>query len=216
MSATEVATVSAFIDERGRRTTVERGRLLFAEGDRSLSVYSCVSGSVRVFVSSVAGSEVLLGFKQPGDHFGELSAITGRPRTASAIAATDCEVAHMPGERFLAELEQVPTLAVAVLRGLADQVRTAHVRLLAHTCESVLARTGHKLVELAQLRRRHDPDARDGSVVLDITQTDLANWIDASRESVSRSLRELRSDGLVETGRCHITVRDLDALQRSI
>lgn len=216
MSTTvDVATVGEFIAARSRSTTIRAGEPLFFEGDRSMSVYCCVSGSVRLFVSTDSGREILIGFKYPGEQFGELSAITRRPRMASASAAEDSVVAHMPGDRFLAELDHEGDLALAVLRSLAEQLRSANLRLLARNSESAVARTGHKLAELAALRRRHGAVACPTEVVLDITQNDLAGWIGTSRESVCRALREFRRLGLIDTGRCHITVRDTDALVRA-
>lgn len=209
------ATVGEFIAERGRRSTVRAGQPLFFEGDRSDSVYCCVDGCIRLYVSTDSGREILIGFKHPGEHFGELSAITHRPRVASACAAEDSMIARLPGDRFLAELGREHGLAFSVLLSLADQLRAANLRLLARNAESCSARTGHKLAELAALRRRHGETDRSTSIVLDLTQNDLASWIGTSRESVCRALGEFRRLGVVETGRCHITVHDLEGLVRA-
>jgi CRP-like cAMP-binding protein len=206
----DFTTVGEFISARGRRSAVRAGAPLFFEGDRSTRVYCCLTGRVRLFVSAESGREILIGFKLPGEQFGELSAITRRPRVASAVAADDCEVAHMPGDRFLDELAQEADVAFAVLLGLAQQLQATNVRLLARNSQSASARTAHKLAELAALRRRHDLDAAE--IVLDITQSDLASWVGASRESVCRALGDFRRSGAIETGRGHIVVRDLDQL----
>jgi CRP-like cAMP-binding protein len=208
----DATTVGGFIAARGRRVAMRAGEPLFFEGDRSMSVYSCIAGRIRLFVSTEAGREMLIGFKHPGEQFGELSAITSRPRMSSAVTVEDSIVAHMPGERFLDQLEHEPALALAVLRSLAEQLRTTSARLLARNAESAGARTGHKLVELASLRARHQRENATRDVRLDITQTELANWIGTSRESVSRALGEFRRRGAIETGRCHITVLDVDQL----
>lgn len=209
------ATVGEFIAERGQRSTVRAGQPLFFEGDRSNSVYSCVDGSIRLYVSADSGREILIGFKHPGEQFGELSAITHRPRVASATAAEDSTVARLAGDRFLAELAREHGLAFSVLLSLAEQLRVTNLRLLARNAESCGARTGHKLAELAALRRRHRRDDGSPSVVLDLTQTDLAAWIGTSRESVCRALGQFRRLGVIETGRCHITVHDIDGLVRA-
>ena len=206
------AIVGEFIAERGQRSTVRAGEPLFLEGDRSNSVYCCVDGSIRLYVSSGAGREILIGFKQAGEHFGELSAITRRPRIASATAAGDGTIARLAGDRFLAELSREHGMAFAVLLSLAEQLRATNLRLLARNAESSRARTGHKLAELAALRRRHGRVDRSSPVVLELTQHDLAGWIGTSRESVCRALGEFRRLGVIETGRSHITVCDIDAL----
>ena len=100
-----------------------------------------------------------------------------------------------------------------MLRDLADQLQATNLRLLARNSQSAAARTGHKLAELAALRRRHDRDV-GSDVVLDITQSDLAGWVGTSRESVCRALSEFRRCGVIETGRGHIIVLDIDELMR--
>ena len=89
-------------------------------------------------------------------------------------------------------------------------------RLLARSSEGVAARTGHALADLAQatLRDRGDECRERGAVRLDISQLELAEWIGASRESVSRALSGFRSRHLLETGRGHIDVLDVVALRR--
>ncbi len=211
-TSVDAVTVGEFISARGRHSSLRAGAPLFLEGDRSTSVYSCVRGRVRLFVTAESGREILIGFKQPGEQFGELSAITRRPRVASATAADACVVAHMPGDRFLDELAQEGGVAFAVLRGLAEQLQATSLRLLARNSESAGMRTGNKLAELAALRKRHHADAASAGIVLDITQSDLAGWIGTSRESVCRALGEFRRHGVVETGRSQITVHDIDRL----
>jgi len=210
----DVVTVGEFISARGQRSLLRAGAPLFFEGDGSTSVYSCVSGSVRIFVSAQSGREILIGFKQAGEQFGELSAITRRPRVASATAAEDSVVAHMPGDRFLDELAHESGVAFAVLRNLAEQLQATNLRLLARNSQSAGSRTGHKLAELAALRRRHQGHDTTAGVVLDLTQSDLAGWIGASRESVCRALADFRRHGVIDTGRGHITVHDIDELVR--
>ena len=216
MSSTIVeALVGGFIAERGQHSVVRAGQPLFFEGDRSNSVYCCVDGCIRLYVSTESGREILIGFKQSGEHFGELSAITHRPRVASASAAEDSTIARLSGVRFLAELGREHGLAFSVLLSLAEQLSATNLRLLARNAENCRARTGHKIAELAALRRRHGEGDRSTSVVLDLTQTDLAGWIGTSRESVCRALGEFRRLGVIETGRCHITVRDIEGLVRA-
>lgn len=208
------ATVGEFIAARGRPAALRAGAPLFFEGDQSTNVYSCVSGRVRIFVSADSGREILLGFKQAGEAFGELSAITKRPRVASAIAAEDCVVAHMPGDRFLDELAHASGVAFAVLRNLAEHLQAANLRLLARNSQSAGSRAGHKLAELAALTKRHHGGGPSPDVVLEITQGDLAGWIGTSRESVCRALADFRRHGVIDTGRGYIAVHDIDELVR--
>lgn len=210
MPATGTGTVGDFIRARGHAAALEPGQPLFFEGDHSQSVYVCVAGRIRIFVTLPSGRELVMGIKEPGEEFGELSAIDRQPRAASAVAVEPSVVAHLPGERFLAELEHEPELAVAVLRSLTDELRRTNARLRARTGESAFVRTGHMLVELSALKLRHGK--RSHPVELPITQSDIAEWIGATRESTARALAELRRAGVIETGRGRIVVHDVHRL----
>ena len=204
---TSVATVIA---ERGRRRHLDTGEVLFREADRSTSVYECVSGRIRMVVSAAGGRELLLDVELPGDVFGELSAIDGGGRSATAIAMELSVVAELPGAEFLDAVRTSPELAMVSLRGLARQLRRANARIRVGETETVATRTAHLLLELAERFARAD----GGGVhaVVPITQTDLAEWLGATRETTARALAELRRAGVITTARSRITVKDPAAL----
>ena len=210
MSTTGSVTVGGFIAARGHELRLDVGQPLFFEGDRSDNVFVCVDGRIRVFVTLPSGRELVMGRKDPGEAFGELSAIDARPRAASAVALEASVVAQMSGERFLDELQHEPDLAIAVLRSLTGQLRLANARLRARSGDSALVRTGHMLVELSALKLRHDRGA--DRIELPISQADIAEWIGATRESTARALARFREAGVVETGRGRVIVHDVSGL----
>lgn len=202
--------IEAFVRATGRRTRLPAHAPVFFEGDRSTSVYLCLEGRIRLFVTGSAGHEILVQDCRPGSLFGELSALTGRPRPASATAAVDSVVAHVPGERYLRHLDASPVASAAALRALAGQLHGRTRRLVARSNETAMSRTGHRLVELAA-RAEHDLPV-GSSVVVDVVQADLADWVGATRESVSRALAAYRRAGVIATGRGHIEVHDVRRL----
>ncbi|MEO1055457.1 MAG: Crp/Fnr family transcriptional regulator [Actinomycetota bacterium] len=206
-------TVAELIVERGRLVELRDGDPLFFEGDRSDAVFAVVSGRVRIVVTLVTGAELLLGLKLPGEVFGELSALDGRPRAAAAYSYGDAVVARLPSVEFLDALEDVPELALTVLRELSSMLRRANVRLQARNSNRTVVRAGHLLLELVDIVRRHGDAGATASVVIPIRQSDLADWIGATREATARALGEFRKQGCVETGRGKITVVDVDALE---
>jgi CRP/FNR family cyclic AMP-dependent transcriptional regulator len=203
-------TVAEFIAARGHRHTFRTGQTLFIEGDRSHSVFVCLSGRVRIFVTLPSGRELTMGVKTPGQVFGELSAIDERPRSASATAMEPTVVAHMSGVTFVEQCVHRPELASPLLRSLADQLRRANARMSARNSDTTIVRAGHMLLELAGLAMRHGEST--DQVSLPITQLDLADWIGATRESTARALAHFRAAGVVHTRRACIVVHDVDAL----
>ncbi len=210
MQATAGATIAGLIAERGHRRFYAPGETVFHEGDRSLGVYVCESGRIRVFVTLASGRELTMGRKEPGDVFGELSALDDRPRAASALAEVATVVCTMRGDDFLDELQHQPRLGVEVLRSLADQLRRANARLRSRNGESTLVRTGHLLIEMSSLKLRHDRRAQ--LLELEITQDELADWVGTTRESTARALARFRAAGVLRTTRGWIIVDDLVGL----
>lgn len=210
----EQSTVGEVIADLGQCRTYAPGELLFVEGDRSRSVYACVDGRVRLFLTMPSGRELLIGVKTVGDEFGELSALDGRRRSATAAALEHSVVAELSCDRFMELLLDRPDLSVAVCQSLSAELRRANDRLVTRNTGSALIRTGRMLVELASMKMRHERAA--GPYELTITQDDLAAWIGATRESTARSLARFRRDGLVRTGRCRITVLDVVALNECV
>ncbi len=81
------------------------GETLFTEGERSTAAFACTEGRINLFVTSPSGRELILGTKTPIQGFGELSAISGAPRSATAVAMAPSTVSVMPGAEFLREVE---------------------------------------------------------------------------------------------------------------
>ena len=202
------STVGHVIADLGRLRTYASGDLLFVEGDHSHTVYVCIEGRVRVFLTMPSGRELLVGIKLPGDEFGELSALDGRPRSASASAIGPTVVAELRADRFIEALTDEPHLFVAVCQNLSAQLRLANDRLVVRNSNSATVRTARMLVELASLMMRHSGSS--SSYEVPITQSDLADWIGATRESTARALAGFRRAGLVET--CHGRIVVLDVL----
>lgn len=216
----EMSAVARFVRETGRVASVRRSESLYLEGDRSRSVFSCMTGRVRLMITGLDGHEVLTRLVRPGSHFGDVAAITGEPRETSAVSLSGGTVAHVPGDRFVEELDRRPELAAEIRRSIAEQLRLTLGRLVSRDSETAPQRTAHTLALLAveastdaaELARSSTPDSRP--IRLEITQHELAEWAGTSRESVCRTLGVLRRRGLVETGRCHVTVLDRTKLER--
>jgi CRP-like cAMP-binding protein len=192
-----------------RQLRLAAGEVLFHEGDPSSKVYQCRHGSLRLVVSACHGRELILDVVLPGDVFGELTAIDHRGRSASAIAMEETSVAELDGDEYLRSVRRDPVLSEAAMCGLARQVRRANQRICAGETERLSVRAARLLLELAGRYSRHDHSTGGG---IPITQTDLAEWLGASREATARVLSELRGIGAITTARSLITVIDAPRL----
>jgi CRP-like cAMP-binding protein len=171
-----------------------------------------LSGTIKLISISEEGKEVMLALRGPGDLLGELGALDGRPRSASAIALDDAEVLVLPVADFKSFLERHPRATVAILEMLASRLRDADRKRIEFAAQDSMSRVAARLVELAERFGEESDDAI--RIDLPISQEELAGWTGCSRDSVVKALQSMRGLGWIDTERRRITVHDLDALRR--
>ncbi|MBW3657438.1 MAG: Crp/Fnr family transcriptional regulator [Actinobacteria bacterium] len=211
---TDLLTPEQLDELRGLAGTrrLRRGVTLFCEGDRSDTVAYLLSGRVKVSYHTRTGVEVVLAVHGPGQLLGELSAIDGSPRSASVVALEPVDVVLVPAVTFRRFLTTHPDLTLRLLELLAERLRDADRKRVEFGSHDVVGRVAARLSELTE---RYGV-AGDGTVdvELPLTQDELAAWVGASREGVSKALRVLRERGVIATGRRRIIVHDRDELAR--
>jgi CRP-like cAMP-binding protein len=188
--------------------------VLFFEGDPGGSVIAIRSGRAKVSVQTLPGRELLLAVKGPGELLGEMSALDGRPRSATATAMEEVTALVMPASVFQEFLKAHPRIALRLLRALASELRDANELIADRDAGDTVSRTARRLVNLAIRYGEHS--GRSAPVTLALTHEDLAGWIGVSREATSRALSQLRVAGCITTGRRSITVVDLAGLRRFV
>lgn len=207
------AEARAAIAQAGRVRQVRAGTVLLLEGERSDRLMFILEGLVKVTTVLPDGNHVLLAFRGPGELVGELATIDGGTRSASATSVTDCEVRLVPASEFRQLLAAHPSMALSLIDMLVARLRESDQQRVHYAADGVARRLARSLLELAD---SNGVVAEDGSVVLDlaISQDDLAGLVAASRDSVARTLKSWRSQGLVETARRHVRLVDPAALSR--
>ena len=196
-----------------RLRSFARGRALFHEGEASTHVLVLTRGRVKVSMTTEDGREAVIGFRGPGDLIGELSALDGRPRSATVGALEPTEALAVALPDFTRFLEARPRVAAMLLRLLAARLRQADLQRLEFASYGSVGRLARGL---ATLCRRYGERVGSAAfaITLPITQEELAGWTGSSRESVAKGLHMLRDLGLVDTQRRRIVVSDVEALER--
>jgi CRP/FNR family cyclic AMP-dependent transcriptional regulator len=206
--------LGALVLSLGAPIALPAGEALFSEGDRSGSVYACRAGRLKITVSTPGGDELLLGWKGPGEGFGELSALDGAPRSARVVAVVDSELASIGRAEFVDALRRTPEVAVALLVELSAHLRGSNDRVAAYKSERIPVSVAQRLIELSAQLERHGGGRVGGEIT--VTHDDLAGWVGATRESTTRALAMFRRQGLIETGRGRIVVLDRAGLERIV
>ena len=166
--------------------------VLITEGDRSDSFYVILSGKVKVFLSDEHGKEVQLNTQGPGEYFGELALIDQAPRSASVMTLEPSQLAVVSRENFQRCLAENPDIAVELISFLVNRVRslTENVKNLALL--DVYGRVARTLLNLSS--------EQDDQLVIEerLTHQEIANRVGASREMVSRIMKDLCTGGYIQ------------------
>ncbi len=183
-----------------------RDTVIAFEDDPGDALYVIMRGRIKVVLTSEDGREVILSTRGKGEFFGEMSLIDDEPRSAHVIAMEDSELLVLRREDFLSCVEEMPGIAVGVLRSLCRRLRRADDLIGGLVLLDVPGRVARLLLQLA--------DENDGTLVTrDLTHHTIAQMIGSSRETVSRTLRSFANQDIIETARRSITIKNREALE---
>jgi CRP/FNR family cyclic AMP-dependent transcriptional regulator len=181
---------------------VPRGAVVVMAGDRTDFVYIILSGSLKVLVNDEEGREVILSILGPGELFGEMGVIDDTPRSASVVAATSAELVVITKSDFKRVMQENFDVSLYIMRNLAHRLRLADRKIESLALLDVYGRVARLLLENAE-------KVGDEMVVTKkITKQDMAKMIGASREMVSRVMKDLAAQGLIEEGNGRIVLRE--------
>lgn len=211
MSGSRDSVLSGTLRTNGHVRRFRRGQALFTEGDRAERVFLIEQGRVLISCTSADGREIVLGLRGPGDIIGELSALDGRARSATALVVADVEAIVAPGSALARALEDVGA-AREMISILADRLRDADRKRLEFATLDTLGRVAERLLELAE----GFGTPGDAGIVVDLpmSQEQLASWCAASREATVKALATLRTLHCISTGRQSLVIHDVAALRR--
>jgi CRP-like cAMP-binding protein len=202
---------AAALSALGRTRTLPPRAVLFFEGDEAHEVVTVRSGQIKVSAAGLDGREVVLAVLGPDDILGELSAIDGGRRSATATALTQTTVTIIEIDRFRAFLSERPAVAVELLRAVTGRLRGASRRQVEFGTVDGLGRVCARLVDL--MARYGRPGEVGVAISAPLSQQEIGSWAGLSREAVVKALHALRCLGWVETHGRTITVADPAAVR---
>jgi CRP/FNR family transcriptional regulator, cyclic AMP receptor protein len=193
--------------ELTRERTYPKGSVILFQGDPGDSLYVLRQGRAKVVLIGEDGREVILGVLEPGAHFGELALIDDQPRSAHVIAMEDSQLLILRREDFRRRVEANPTVAWALLTELSRRLRRADQKIGGLVLLDVPGRISRLLLDLSQ-------ESSNGTIDKPLTHQTIAQMIGASRETVSRAMKEFQQEGLIRVERRRIAVANRDALEK--
>lgn len=181
---------------------------IFHQGETQDCGYFVMSGRVSLIKNSDSGKELNIGFFPAGEPFGILAALDGRPFPLSAVASAESQILVVPNKSFQPILDEHPLLWRELLNVIGSRLRESHdlARALAH--DRIEVRIAATLARLVSRFCKVD------KYEVKIRRQDLAELTGARQESVTRCLKQLEKEGLLETPKQGvIRILDLDALK---
>lgn len=194
------------IAHAARERSYPKNSVILFEDDPGDALYVVLDGEVKVVLIGEDGREVILSMLRDGDFFGEMSLIDDQPRSAHVIATEDSNLLVLHRDDFQRCLQDTPRIALGLLRALSRRLRRADDKIGSLVLLDVNGRVARLLIELA--------DEHDGKQIpRKVTHHTIAQMIGSSRETVSRTMRELTERGLIAVDRRLIVLKDRPALE---
>jgi CRP-like cAMP-binding protein len=192
--------------------TYPRGSAIFSEGELGDRLYIILEGKVKLGRHSPDGRENLLAIMGPADMFGELSVFDPGPRTSTAVAVTEVQLATMDRTGMRSWVTKRPEIAEQLLRVIARRLRRTNNALADLIFTDVPGRVAKALLQLA--RQFGTNDGGQLRVTHDLTQEELAQLVGASRETVNKALADFGQRGWLRLEGKSVVILDPDRLTR--
>jgi CRP/FNR family cyclic AMP-dependent transcriptional regulator len=193
--------------------TYPHNAVIYRPTDNAEKMFLLKSGRVRILRSGKGTARSVLALLKAGDMFGDVLRTEGAQMNEMAVAQGEAEVWSIEGRDLQALIEARPQIAMEVLTGLNDRLRSYRQRVQGLTFKDVPARLADTLLALSESHGERCPHGGEFDL-RQITQQDLADLVGASRSFVSTLINEMKRDGaLGNVGRI-LCIRDQKALRR--
>ncbi len=192
LTPAQTESLATAIDKRRFR----RGELIVEQGKRNDALYILLAGRARVVVTDSKAREVILATLHPGDYIGEMSLIDQEPISANVEAELQTDALILAGEDFSRCLLENNSMVTAVMKGLVQRLRRADRKIESLALMGVYGRVANVLLDSGI----PVPGPDNVRIIRDkISRQDIAKMVGASREMVSRVMKDFEEQGFIET-----------------
>ncbi|MBL8429951.1 MAG: Crp/Fnr family transcriptional regulator [Dechloromonas sp.] len=173
------------------RKRAERGASIVRAGDSTDSLYVLISGRAKVTNTDEEGREIILAWLGPGEFFGEMGLIDGSPRSANVVAAEACELLFLDKDSLQRCMRENFQVAQKLMKILVLRLREADRKIESLALLDVYGRVARLLLDMSEVV--------EGNRVVKkkLSKQDMAKMIGASREMVSKVMRDLELSGYI-------------------
>src|SRR5262245_49979420 len=179
--------------------------VVFFENEEGDFFFMIVEGRIKVTILGDDGREIILSVLGPGDFFGEMALLDNEPRSATAIAAEETELLCLHRNDLQTVLADNRAILTSFIRVLTSRLRKANHQISTLALLDVYGRVARVIMEMAKEEGRR---LKDGRIAFRrATHQEIANRIGTTRETVTRMLKEIERQGLIEIDGKEIVVQ---------
>lgn len=199
-------TLTEMLTDLSTETRLAEGDILFEQGDDARELYALMSGLLEVSVLSMDGRKLALNVMRPGALFGEIALFDPGERTATVTAQEPSVLRKVRYDDVLDQIRDEPELAIDLIHLAGQRMRWMDRQLNEQVFLPMPARLARKILYLTER-------ANGASGTLTLSQAELAEFVGATREAVSKTLSSWKKMGVISSARGALSVLDRPALQ---
>ncbi|MBP7920793.1 Crp/Fnr family transcriptional regulator [Rhodoferax sp. TS-BS-61-7] len=173
---------------------IKRGSNVVEQGKNSNALFLILAGRAHVVMTDSKAREVIVATLKAGDYIGEMSLIDNEAHSATVVADTQMDVLVLGRDDFTRCVSENTAIASAVMRGLVQRLRNADQKIVSLALMGVYGRVANVLLDTAEPNEHGELLIREK-----ISRLDLAKMVGASREMVSRVMKDFEEQGFVQT-----------------
>jgi len=195
----------ASLSRLATRRRYPKDTVVFFENEEGDFFFMIVEGRIKVTILGDDGREIILSVLGPGDFFGEMALLDNEPRSATAIAAEETELLCLHRNDLQTVLTDNKAILTSFIKVLTSRLRKANHQISTLALLDVYGRVARVIMEMAKEEGRR---LKDGRIAFRrATHQEIANRIGTTRETVTRMLKEIERQGLIEIDGKEIVVQ---------
>lgn len=193
-----------------RKRAYEPGAIVFQEGDQGEALYIIARGLVKLSKVDLEGHEKTLAILQPPEFFGEMALLGHASRSATAVTLNEMHAYLLFDDDFRRLISDYPAISLNLTSTLAARLRGTNDEAQVLSYKDAQGRVSYVLL---RLYRGGVVDLSGASALVRLTHQELANLAGTSRETVTRALKALEDEGVIETRPKEIFLLDPEGLE---
>ncbi len=190
---------------------MEASTVVFREGDRGEALYILAKGLIKLSKIDLEGHEKTLAILQAPEFFGEMALLSEQLRSATAVTLSETTVYVLFNDDFLRLLSQYPQISLNVTNTLARRLRGMDDEAQILSYKDAQGRVAYVLLRL--YRNGLIAFVPDGRAMVRLTHQELASLAGTSRETVTRALKTLEAERVIQTKPKEILISDPEGLE---